>query len=232
MISIVITTMNHLEDLLKPCVRSIVEHTNLEDKEVIISANGCTDGTREYVESLGEPFRLVWSDEPLGFSGANNAGIIAAKGDYIVLLNDDTVLLNNTWIDLLRAPFADSTVGITGPLKFSVDCRGTQRDAMAFWCVMIRKEVFDKIGLLDLIFNPFGFEDLDFCIRAVNAGYYLVQVPYDGSHRFKNGYILSEITEHRFPIWHLGSRTTDHVVSDKKAQENRNINIIYDRYGN
>ena len=74
-ISIIIPTYNHLEDCLKPCLESIKIYTDLTDVEVIISANGCTDGTREYVDSLGAPFKLVWSDVATGYTKATNDGI-------------------------------------------------------------------------------------------------------------------------------------------------------------
>ena len=47
--SIVIPTYNHLEDLLKPCIESIYKNTDMSQVELIVSANGCTDGTQEYV---------------------------------------------------------------------------------------------------------------------------------------------------------------------------------------
>ncbi len=145
-VSIIIGTLNHLDDLLKPCLESIKANTDLSDTEVIVVANGCTDGTKEYVESLGEPFKLLWFDKPLGFPRTNNEGIAVAKGDYIVLLNNDTVLLNNQWMNILLAPFVDQKVGMTGAVKFTFNCSGVEREVIAFWCTAIKRTVFDEIG--------------------------------------------------------------------------------------
>ena len=236
MISIVITTMKSPDICLKSCLQSIIDHTNLvgDDKEVIVVANDCTKETLEYVGALGHPFKMIWSHKPLGFSGANNAGIKQAKGDVIVLLNDDIVLLpgqpKDHWLHLLIEPFlADSSVGMTGAVKFTFDCRGIDREAIAFWCVMIKREVITRVGLLDEIFHPYGCEDIDYSIRASNLGYRLVQVPVDNPHRF-----LVELPRGGFPIYHMGSKTTDALagsVENKSAQERRNMNIIYKRYG-
>jgi glycosyltransferase involved in cell wall biosynthesis len=49
--SIVIPTYNHLEDCLKPCIESIIQHTDLQDVEIIIVANGCTDDTLKHFYS-------------------------------------------------------------------------------------------------------------------------------------------------------------------------------------
>ena len=77
--SIVIPTYNHCEDLLKPCLESIFKYTDMADVELIISANGCTDGTHDYLLDLSSQFtrlgfdkhiKVVWNDQPLGYSGA------------------------------------------------------------------------------------------------------------------------------------------------------------------
>ena len=78
--SVIIPTYNHCDDLLKPCLESIAQFTDLSTVEVIVVANGCVDHTREYVESLGEPFKLIWMDEAAGYTKATNVGIKAATG--------------------------------------------------------------------------------------------------------------------------------------------------------
>jgi len=146
-VSIIIGTLNHLEDCLKPCCEAIQKYCNLDDKEVIIVANGCTDGTKEYVESLGEPFRLLWFDEPLGYARANNEGIKVAKGEYVLLLNNDAFFIEqekDTVINMHLAEFdKNPKVGIVGPIVSYAP--HIQRNFVIFFCAMIKKEVFDKI---------------------------------------------------------------------------------------
>ena len=95
--SVVIPTYKHLDDCLKPCLESIAKYTNPEDVEIIVVANGCgDDGTKEYVESLGEPFKLLWFDEPIGFIGngqSSCAHITVAYGFYFfnVVFCDDII---------------------------------------------------------------------------------------------------------------------------------------------
>lgn len=201
LISVVIPTYNHCDDLLKPCVESIKTHTNLSNLEIIIIANGCTDNTREYCESLPEPFRLIWSDEALGYTRATNLGIEKSLGEFVILLNNDIILLNqkhNLWIDMLLAPFSDPKVGISGPLMLHDNY--ADRRVMIFFCVMIRRELFRQIGFLDEIYSPGGGEDIDFCVRAEDMGWRQVIVP-DDNLRFVN------INVGGFPIYHLGEGT-------------------------
>jgi len=80
--NIVIPTYNHCEDLLKPCIDSILKYTNMKYTEIIISANGCIDNTKQYLEDLynifvgfgfGDHVKIVWNDIPLGYVKAINA---------------------------------------------------------------------------------------------------------------------------------------------------------------
>lgn len=225
-VSIVIGTLNHLEDCLKPCCEAIQKYCNLDDKEVIIVANGCTDGTRAYVESLGEPFRLLWFDEALGYAKANNEGIKVAKGEYILLLNNDCFFLDqqkDTAINMLLEPFKKNpNVGITGP-SLSIS-PAIQREFIIFFCAMVKKEVFDKIGLLDEVFGKGAGEDTDFCIKAVNEGYELA-VAGQMTDRGPEGIIGS------VPIWHRGEATV-HDFKDWDDHFNANTKILIERYPN
>lgn len=201
--SVVIPTYNHLDDCLKPCLESLIKHTNLDNMEIIVVANGCKDNTAQYVDSLGHPFKLLWFDEGLGFTKATNEGIKVALGDYIILLNNDVVLLDmaakNTWIEMLEAPFlTDEKVGITGPLRLFD--RYADSDVMIFFCVMIRRDMFDVLGLLDEAFSPGGGEDIDFCVKLLHAGYKQVMVPDENIRK-----VGTNVGQ--FPIYHKGEGT-------------------------
>ena len=223
-VSIIIGTLNHLEDCLKPCCEAIQKYCNLEDKEVIIVANGCTDGTREYVQSLGPPFKLLWSDEALGYSRANNEGIKIARGEYVLLLNSDAFFLEqtkDTAINMLLEPFEKNPkVGITGP-TLSVS-PSIQREFIIFYCAMIKKDVFARIGLLDDVFGKGAGEDTDFCIKAVAAGYELAVAGRMDS-RGPEGIIGS------VPIWHRGEATV-HDFADWDDHFDSNTKILMARY--
>jgi FkbM family methyltransferase len=232
--SIVIPTYNHCKDFLKPCIESLIKYSTLADLEIIVVANGCTDGTADYLAALeavyGKTIHAINITDKLGYPKAVNAGIRAASGEYIVLLNNDTVLLEqptNQWLDMLVAPFTKSkSVGITGPVKFDWDCAGRTLQAMAFWLVMIPRSVFNKVGMLDEIFTPGMGEDGDFCIRATQAGYSMVSVPNDVTGHFDTG-----IVNQAFPIFHVGNGTFQDPSEDKVATIERNNAVLHERYG-
>jgi FkbM family methyltransferase len=228
--SIVIPTYNHCDDLLKPCIESILKYTDMSQTEIVVVANGCVDNTKEYLQSLSGQVRYVWKDDAQGYPKAVNLGILASKGTYVVLLNNDTVLLDqpkNLWLDMLVEPFGSKgKVGVTGPVKFDWDCSGIRYDCMAFWLVMIPRHLFQEIGLLDEIFSPGMGEDGDFCVKAVQNGYQLISVPKDVKGSFETG-----IVNYGFPIWHKGNGTFNDDTQVKLSTIEKNNVILAERYG-
>jgi GT2 family glycosyltransferase/SAM-dependent methyltransferase len=223
--SIVIPTYNHCEDLLKPCIETIKTYTDLSNVEIIVVANGCVDNTRDYVNSLGSIAKLIWVDDAIGYTKATNLGIRSATGEFVVLLNNDTELLSqekNSWLNMLVAPFADPKVGLTGPLQLFDDYSNS--DVLIFFCVMIRKSLFDEIGILDEIFSPGGGEDIDFTIRANQAGYksvVLTPTNFDASNSTNAG---------GTPIWHKDNKTFGDIREYGEVIVKRNGLINCKRY--
>ena len=222
--SIVIGAYNHLLDCTKPCLESIKKYTDLSNVEVIVVANGCTDGTEDYVRSLGAPFRLLSSPKPMGYAGANNWGIEEALGEYVILLNNDTALLEqpvNQWLQMLERPFIlDKKTGVTGPIKqYS---HPADRHFMVFFCVMIPAQLVKKLKLNEEYGDGAG-EDTEFCIEAEKLGYTLVQVPegdlVPGEHGNVGG----------FPIYHQAEATV-HGLSDWNETFERNSLLLGKKY--
>lgn len=196
--SIIVPVYKHFEDCTKPCLESIIRTTDLSNAEVIVVANGCgDDGTKEFVESLGDNFVLIWFDEPLGYTKATNIGISNSLGEYLILLNNDIVILDDTWLNTLEQPFLeDPKMAITGPRKLLE--KSINKWFLVFATVMIKSKFFDEFGLLDEIFNPGGGEDIDFAVKVQNAGYKIRQVPVD-----KDDWSY----EVSFPMCHIGGTT-------------------------
>ena len=210
--SIIIPTYNHCDDLLKPCVESIFKYTDMQDVELIISANGCSDNTKFYLNSLryqfdslgfGKNLKTLWSDAPLGYAGANNVAIEQATGEKIVLLNNDVILLEqvkNQWLDMLNAEFLNNP-------RCGISCLIKEYSPPAnvyfavFFCVMISRQVFDRIGFLNTIYGAGAGEDTEFCIEAERVGYEICQVGEKTLDRDSAFYVGS------VPLYHKGEGT-------------------------
>jgi len=87
------------------CLRSIYTQTRLEDFEVIVSDNGSSDGSREFIRQNYPQVRVLENGKNLGFAGGNNVGIAASSGEYVLILNPDTII-HKSALDRLVA-FAD-----------------------------------------------------------------------------------------------------------------------------
>ena len=91
-ISIVITTYNR-RDSLERCLKSLAEQTcPFNDFEVVVVADGCTDGTVDLLGSYAPPHAFLWlNQQNQGQPAAQNAGVALASGDVVLFLDDDCV---------------------------------------------------------------------------------------------------------------------------------------------
>ena len=93
-VSVIIVSWN-TRTLLQDCLRSVYEQPGELGFEVIVIDNASTDGSVEMVKTDFPQASLIENCENRGFAAANNQGIAAAKGRYVLLLNSDTIVLDN-----------------------------------------------------------------------------------------------------------------------------------------
>ena len=201
--SIIVVTYNNLE-LNRLCLESIYARTEWPNFEVIVVDNNSTDGTREYLKEAEENFpnlRVVLNDSNLGFAAANNIGLRQATGDYLVLLNNDTIVTRGWLSTLIRHLQADVSIGLIGPVtnnignEAKVDVGYSDPEDMPAWaasfvrehdgqvfsipmlamfCLAMRRDVFEKVGWLDEQFGIGLFEDDDYTHRVKTNGFRIV----------------------------------------------------------
>lgn len=236
--SIVIPTYNHCDDLLKPCIEAILKYSTLQDIQIVVSANGCTDNTFLYLGKMKEAFtylgmadhfKIVWNPSALGYAKATNAGIRASTAPKIVLLNNDAFLLTqqkDDWLNLLDQAFADPKCGISCSLqKYSPI---TRMNFGIFFCVMIERKLFDEIGLLDEQFETGGNEDIDFCAAAQLRGYKVIQpVPMHWDP-------VANLHIGTYPLYHKGEGTVHdpNLVSEWERKFRVNELKLAQKYNN
>jgi len=123
LLSVIIPNWNG-KRFLEECMDSL-KGQSFQNFETILVDNGSTDGSAEFAEKrYGEFIRVLRNKENLGFTGGNNVGIKASKGEYIVLLNNDT-WADPRWLEeLAKATRFDPPIGMWG----SKVCSYYQRD--------------------------------------------------------------------------------------------------------
>ncbi len=199
--SIVIPCHNELS-YTRLCVESLIAHTP-EPIELIFVDNGSTDGTPAYLESLAHDrpdVKVLRNLANRGFAAACNRGIAAAEGDFILLLNNDTVVTSGWLSRLLAAAAVEEKIGLVGPRsnfvagpqvventpygedlaamhRFAADFalrnagEGHEADFAIGFCLLIRRAVVDRIGGFDTRYGLGNYEDSDYCLRARVAGF-------------------------------------------------------------
>ncbi|OGP79271.1 MAG: hypothetical protein A2V86_08555 [Deltaproteobacteria bacterium RBG_16_49_23] len=120
LLSVIIPNWNG-KRFLEECIGSLRDQT-FQDFEAILVDNGSTDGSAQFVEErYGGFVQIIRMEKNLGFTGGNNVGIRAAKGEYIVLLNNDT-WTDSRWLEeLVKAVDCDPMAGMWGSKIYSYD---------------------------------------------------------------------------------------------------------------
>jgi len=94
-VSVIIVNYNTKKDTID-CIKSVEKYTKNIVYEIIVVDNASTDGSVPLIKESFPNVNVISSDKNLGFGKANNLGITYAQGDYIFLLNSDTLLLSNS----------------------------------------------------------------------------------------------------------------------------------------
>ncbi|HEV7764711.1 MAG TPA: glycosyltransferase [Thermoanaerobaculia bacterium] len=199
-VSIVIVSYNNHE-LTRLCIESVLRNSMHPNLEVIVVDNASQDESADVLASMrDEQLRVLLNETNVGFAAANNQGLRIATGEFVVLLNNDTVVPRG-WLPRLLQHLADPQIGLTVAVtNFSgnesriavpyttLDEMETFADAYmsehegerfdirvaAMYCVGMRRDVYERIGPLDEEFGVGMFEDDDYSQRARLAGFRVV----------------------------------------------------------
>jgi GT2 family glycosyltransferase len=240
--SVIVPCFNELE-FTRLCIAALFRHTRVA-WELIVVDNGSTDGTAAYLAATKDvaPVRveIITNAQNRGFPAACNQGIAAARGEYVVLLNNDAVVTDG-WLQQLIA-LADSNpqVGMTGPMSnyasppqlvesvpyadlgaldhFAEHWRREHRgqwftaEKLSGFCLLIKRKVLQTIGGLDERFGIGFFDDDDLALRARRAGFELA-------------------VAHDLFVHHFGSRTFAGAKIDTEALLHENAKQFTAKWG-
>ena len=188
------------------CLASLLVASNHIDFEVILVDDGSSDQTRD-ISSVVSGLQYVRNEVSQGFLIACNRGVSYAKGDYVVLLNNDTEATAG-WLDELLAVFDNyESVGLVGSKLLYPDgelqeaggivwgsgnpwnygrnanpydpryCYTRQVDYLSGACIMLPRSLWNDIGGFNEIYAPAYFEDTDLAFRVREEGHKVVYAP-------------------------------------------------------
>jgi GT2 family glycosyltransferase len=208
-VSFVILNWNS-HDVTRDCLLSLrkLAYPNFE---VLLVDNGSIDSSADQLAQEFPEIRVLRNDQNLGFTGGNNVGMrdaLARGTDYLLLLNNDTLVAPDFLAEMVQVAESDSRIGMVNPKIYYLEPARTlwyaggeyvpwrtfprhfglrQLDdgsydrmrevSFATGCaLLIKAGLAREIGLLDDIFF-LSFEDVDWSVRALAAGYKAVYVP-------------------------------------------------------
>jgi GT2 family glycosyltransferase len=212
--SVIIPVFNKVEFTFQ-CLRSLLREVNFGETEVIVVDNASTDRTRELLAHFRGYVRVVENEENRGFVDACNQGAESARGRHLVFLNNDTVVLPGWLDALVETVERDERAGAVGSLFLYPDGRIQEAGAVVWsngatfhygwgksaedqrftfarevdYCsgasLLIRRELFERLGGFDRRYAPAYYEDTDLCMGVRSLGHKVVYQPASRLYHFE-----------------------------------------------
>lgn len=193
LLSIIIPVYNAFE-YTKECIDSISRNT--QNYEIILVDNGSNP---PYLFDGSDNTIIIHTGENLGFPKAVNIGLKQAKGDYLCILNNDVIVTYQWGAKMIDhfdkadmvGPCTNSISGIQQVMLPEIYRNIEQMEKvvkasyslnkgkyipfhrLVAFCLMMKREVYETIGGLDEIYGMGNYEDDDYCLTAIDAGFKL-----------------------------------------------------------
>lgn len=225
---IIIPIWNQSE-FTRECIDNIIKNTHYPYRLILID-NGSDSDTKTYLENLKQDKRaeavVIRNEENLGFVKAVNQGLQISNAPYVCILNNDTIPAPG-WLERMIA-FAErhGDIGLINPQcdghldtpidKYAEILSKHKDEYMELnqcqgFCMLVRRNLIEKIGHLDEAFGIGGFDDTDYSRRAHIAGYRSVAI--------KEAYVY-----HR-------THASFNKLGDRERWVTRNEEIYYRKWG-
>ena len=193
--SIIIPVFNKAEYTFQ-CLRSLFREVDLTRSEIIVVDNASTDETERMLARIGNNIRVIRNAENKGFVEACNLGASAARGKYLVFLNNDTIVQTDWLSSLVETIESDESIGAVGSMLIFPDGKMQEAGGIVWndasarlygygehpedlrynfrrevdYCsgasLLVSKELFDSFGGFDMRYAPAYYEDTDLCMSV------------------------------------------------------------------
>lgn len=209
-------------DLTKDCLKSISEKTHNSYKIILID-NGSAEDTKIFLEnfkSSNKDVVLVRNEDNLGWVKAVNQGLHLSVDPYVCVMNNDVIVKTDDWLaKLIRVADLEPDIGLVNPgfdvkKKLSQEGPFIEVDFCRGYCMLIKRAVIERIGTLDEAYGLGYYDDDDYSVRAIRAGFRCVRA---------NDVIVE----------HLRDSTFSSLFTDEKRRilHENNKKLFYSKWG-
>ncbi|MFC1624610.1 glycosyltransferase [Candidatus Omnitrophota bacterium] len=227
-----------LKGYTKNCIESIIKNTDYPYR-LIVTDNGSQRETKEYLESLkedprlkGHDYTLIRNEENLGATKALNQGLEISKGDYAMILNNDTLVTKGWLSEMVKVAESSKEIGIVNPNSNNLGLRRPRwislekfserlmkkykgqymemATAVGF-CYMVKREVIERIGILSEEYGLGNFEETEYSIRSARNGY-------------------RSVFSRASYVWHKEHASFD-LIDDFEEMFEKNQKMFYEMFG-
>lgn len=223
LVSIVVPFRDEPE-LLAACVRSVLEKSTYRNFELVLVDNQSkltqTRGLLQDLAGADARVRLLAYDQPFNYSALHNHVVEQVRGEYLLLLNNDTEVITPGWIEALLEHAQRPEVAVTGCRLLYADDRVQHAgvivgigsfaghahhlipadhpgymarphllqnvSAVTFACALMRTSTYRELDGLDAENLAIAYNDVDFCLRAAEAGKLIVYTPHAELYHFES----------------------------------------------
>ncbi|MFA7626010.1 MAG: glycosyltransferase [Candidatus Kapaibacterium sp.] len=200
LVSIILLAKNQYE-YTKECIDSIFKFTAVPFELILVDngSSDYIPIYFENLKNRHKNIKLISNRENVGFPKGVNMALRVSVGQYVLIGNNDTIVTPKWLDDMIEHLEMSPDFGLAGPISNNISGPQLDRNAdyndiigmlryadkiknenigqkiefprLAFFCTLIKRKVFDKIGGLDERYSPGNYEDDDFCMRAQLAGF-------------------------------------------------------------
>jgi GT2 family glycosyltransferase len=186
---------------LRACIEGLLTHTYISSRLIIVD-NASAPDVRAWLATVKprgsvHAIEVIQNERNEGFSRGMNRGIQASRAPYVCLLNNDTVPAPGWLARTIEVAERHQDIGILNPDSNTFGTRPPEGMSLPDYsklveprrgqfvevgscigfCMLIKRSVLERVGLLDDTIGPFFYEDEDYCVRAQQAGFRCVVVP-------------------------------------------------------
>lgn len=191
---IILLVFNNIT-ITNKCIESILKNTDVPSRLIIVD-NGSEKSVRDYLSVIegndNVKIDVIFNEKNLGFPRGMNIGIRSSNSKFVCLLNNDTIVTHGWLSNMIKIGVKNTEIGVVNPasnnfgqyppkgrdLESYSDELGKQFSEKYIevgqcigFCMLIKREVIEKIGLLDEEQGFMFFEDTDYCYKARKAGF-------------------------------------------------------------